>query len=216
MPSRSFRLQRRLPTEPGSILLEAVLAATIALSTLAIIAPMFAQQIELARRARDTDLIETAATQDVNSIRRFARYWRAKSGSYSQAYLTPNVTGLNPNSTGGAYTQRDSGTISYTSLTRNECLTKDGLLINFLADLKNFPDANIDMVNYPRVFDLAEDITPPALASRYKLTRKLQRLRTDPGMPTLRISYQLTPLDNASPIAFERTAELQLEMQNAC
>jgi hypothetical protein len=209
MPSRFIRPQTRFQTEPGSILLEAVLAATAAVTTLAIIAPMFAQQIELAKRARDTDLIETAATQDVNAIRRFARYWRMKSGSYSQSYLNPNVTG-------GSYTQRTSGLITYSPLVLTECLTKDRFLINFLADLKNFQYANVDIVNYPQLFDVPRDITPPTLQSRYQLTRTLQRFRTDPGMPTLRLTYQLTPLNNAPPIAFERIAELQLEMQNAC
>jgi hypothetical protein len=193
-----------------------VLAATIALATLAAIAPMFAQQIELARQARDTDLVETAATQDINAIRRFARYWRIKNGPYSETYLNETVTGHNPTGPDGGYRQRSSGTVGYVPVTRQECLTKDSFLVNFLADLKNFSAANIDVVNYPQFLGVARDITPPGLKSRYLLTRNMKRISTDPGLPTMVVTYALSPIGKARPIAFERTAELQLELQGGC
>lgn len=205
------RLPRRRPTgsEPGSFLLEALLAAALSGIVLAGIAPLFARQIELAKRARDTDLLETAVTKDVNAIRQFARYWGMKAGPYSEKYLNQTVTGF-------AYTQSKSGTALYQPFNRQECQTKDIYLLSFLADLKNIRSAGIDLVNFPRVFGLPENITPKSLVSRYKLTRTLQRQSSDPAVATILLSYQLEPLNNAPDLAIDRTAELQLEKNNGC
>lgn len=197
--------------ERGFIVMEAVFAAVIALATLASIAPMFSQQIELSRRARDTDLIEAAASKDANAMRQFARYWRMKSGPYTSAYLNPAVTGF-------IYTKRDSEAIGYQPAARIECFTKDDYMNNFIADLKPaaLQSIQMEMVNPPGRFGVPVDITPTGLASRYKLTRNLENLSADPMVATLRVSYVLTPLNGAAPLAFQRTAELQLEMHNGC
>jgi len=211
MTKRSYRFRQPPRAEAGSILLEAVLAAVLAISTLAIIAPMFSKQIEQARRARDTDLLEVAATKDTNALRQFARYWRMKSGPYSSSFLTASATGF-------TYSQRQSESIGYQPTARSECLTKDSYLRNFFADLKPFAlkSASIEVVNPPRIFNLAEDVTPTGLSSRYLLTRTLQNLSNDPSVSTMVVTYKLSPLNGAPPLAFERSAELGLEMHTGC
>lgn len=207
----NFSSPRKPPgTEQASFLMEAVFAAVIALSTLAAIAPLFAQQMELAKRAMDTDLLEAAATKDVNAIRQFARYWGMQEGPYSEKFLSATLTGA------PFYKQRNSGTISYAP-TSTDCSTKDWYIFNFMADFTNFSTAGLfDIPNPPRTFNSPVDITPPNLASRYKLERTVSRLSKDPGIPTLVVSYKLTPQNNAPALAFERTAEVQLEMHQGC
>ena len=208
MAKRSI-LRRRPPgAEPGSFLMEAVLSATLALTVTSGIALMFEKQIELTRRSRDTDLFEAAVNKDVNGLRQAARYWRMAYGPYSEDFLKP----VTP-----SYTQRNTGSLAYQPAVRSECLTKDLYMLNFIADLKFVvQNRKLDIVNKPRVFGLPEDITPTGLASRYLLTRTMQRFSADPSVPTARLSYQLKPLNGSAPLALERTAELQIEMQNGC
>lgn len=211
--ARNFSRPLKPPgAEQASFLMEAVIAAVLALSTLAAIAPLFAQQIELAKRARDTDLLEAAATKDVNAIRQVARYWRMQEGPYSkkkgsQGFLDSSLTSAR------YYEQRNSGAVSFDP--DIDCTNKDEFIFAFLADFKNLTSV-IDISKRPRQFNSPIDITPPKLASRYTLERTLSRLSNDPGIPTLVVSYKLTPLNNAPALAFERTAEVQLEMHQAC
>lgn len=205
-------VRRQHPTSgTGSVLLEAVLAATTALVALAIIAPMFARQLELSRRARDTDLVEMAVNQDINAIRQIVRYMRMRSGPYSRGYIDKKglITGL------GAYNQ--TSYIQYEPASIFECSSKNSLNRIILDDLKQYKFAGITIVNYPRVLGLAEDITPPssALKGRYKLTRTLESV-PDSSVPTLRMRYALQNLGSAAPLAFERSAELQVEIHNGC
>ena len=206
-------VRRQHPTSgTGSVLLEAVLAATTALVALAIIAPMFARQLELTRRARDTDLVEMAVNQDINAIRQIVRYMRMRSGPYSRGYIYKNafITGLSSGYNQTSYIQYEPASIF-------ECTSKNSLNRIILDDLKQYKFAGITIVNYPRVLGLAEDITPPssALKGRYKLTRTLESV-PDSSVPTLRMRYALQNLGSAAPLAFERSAELQVEIHNGC
>lgn len=211
MAKRSMLRKRPAGVEQASFMFEAVFAATIALTVTSGLALMFDKQIDLAKRARDTDLLEAAVNKDVNSLRQAARYWRMSYGPYSDNFLDASVTGISP------YTQRQSGSLAYRPAVRSECISKDLYMLNFIADLKVIVlNANIPIVNSPRVFNAQDDITPPALASRYLLTRTMQRFSADPAVPTARLTYQLKPLNNAPALALERTAELQIEMQNGC
>ncbi|MFN9069700.1 MAG: hypothetical protein ACK59G_08740 [Cyanobacteriota bacterium] len=211
MAKRSMLRKRPPGVEQASFMFEAVFAATIALTVTSGLALMFEKQIDLAKRARDTDLLEAAVNKDVNSLRQAARYWRMSYGPYSQDFLDASVTGIAP------YTQRPSGSLAYRPAVRSECLSKDLYLLNFIADLKVIVlNGNIPIINSPRAFNVQDNITPTALASRYLLTRTMQRFSADSSVPTARLTYQLKPLNNSPPLALERTAELQIEMQTGC
>lgn len=211
MMTRRFLRQHQLHQETSAfLLLETVVAAATALVALAIIAPMFARQIDLARRSRDTNLADVIVNQDINAIRQYTRYMRLRSGPYSTKILNSNVTGL-----AAGYSQ-SLGSSHYETLAF-ECRTKDKLLVVALDDLKQYVFANMEITNYPQVMGYPRDITPPNsyLANRYKIERTLENVSSSDA-PALRLSYKLTPQNNSPELAFERTAEIQLEMQNGC
>lgn len=191
--------------EPASVLLEAVLAAATAGVALALIAPMFAKQIELARRARDMDQLDVVVNKDVNTISHYARLWRLKSSVNS--YPDPSFT-----KTAG---YKQSSISTYDNNAGDECANKSSYASAFISDLSDIPKSELN--NRPRLIN--EPVTmalPASLASRYVLKRSLDVVN-ETFQPTVRLTYTLDPaVPDAPTLAFHRTAEFHRSAQFWC
>ncbi|MFZ0407188.1 MAG: hypothetical protein WAM11_03640 [Cyanobium sp.] len=89
-----------LPTRAGGLgqagftILEVLLAAVIAVVSASILFPMFNQSVVLGRQSADRNSIEAATALDLGWIKRYAKFWKMKSGPYP---LTNSHTKTNTN-----------------------------------------------------------------------------------------------------------------------
>lgn len=207
-----FRRQSKHKQLPASILLEAVIAAVIAMGTLAAIAEVFNRQFELIRRARDTDLLEAVVRKDINAIRQFSRLHLISSGPFSDQHID-RLNPANP----GLYTGNQT-VQTYSPINAIYCRDKQRLNNFFLADMKNMKSSGIVDLAIPYFIGIPETITPDGIKDRYKLTRLLQTVTSTSTefVPSLRITYNLEPIGKAEALAFKRTAEIQIQYMNGC
>lgn len=204
---RRFRYRRSRRGEPASLLLEAVLAAATAGLALALIAPMFARQIEMARRARDLDQLEALVNKDINAISQYARLWRLSSG--------PNTY---PNFTITTQTYASNSPISSYTNSGSSCNQKSTYNLLFISDLPQYQSVpGAEMNNRPAFLGVRQTMAlPQSLASRYRLVRSLDEVNT-PSEPTVRLSYTLELADPTAPVlAFHRAAEFHRSAQFWC
>jgi hypothetical protein len=204
---RRFRYRRSRRAEPASLLLEAVLAAATAGVALALIAPMFARQIEMARRARDLDQLEALVNKDINAISQYARLWRLSSGPNTYPNFSITTQTYASNSPISSYTNFGSAC--------NQKSTYNLLFISDLAQYQNLPGT--EMNNRPASLGLRQTMAlPQSLASRYRLVRSLDEVNT-PSQPTVRLSYTLELAEPTAPVlAFHRAAEFHRSAQFWC
>lgn len=209
MPRRQPNFPRK--AEPAGILLEAVLATAIVGIALSFIVPeMFARQLELSRRTRDTNLVEAAVNRDINAYRQWARIFRLRRGPYSDKYIPSSSWSYD--SINGALAVYNVSTAG--GFREGVC----GKMRDFvLESLDDIPVANFNP-------DFAKNSTkiplPKQLEGRYTLTRSYDFSRTTTDVMTYRINYKLEPNPGATskiePLAFQRSAEIQIEAVNAC
>lgn len=191
--------------ESASFLLEAVLAAATAMTILALIAPMFARQIEMARRAKDVQQLDELVSKDINAYRQYARYWKQKSGSSSSYVVEPDVSQLAVDD----QMSPENSTNVYNPLP-TACAASNAFLnpmtFSFSTDTGAMKKIGGDVIS-GKVMTLAN----------YKLTRSLKFSADGSGLPFLRIDYKAVPLtDKAPDLGFVRSAEIQIQAQNWC
>ncbi|MEB3243137.1 MAG: hypothetical protein VKO44_05820 [Cyanobacteriota bacterium] len=204
----------------ATLLMEAILAASMAMLVLAVVAPLWQVHVKHMKKARDLDLLEALVIKDINSFRQYASQWKAQSGPYSNIILPDNkeLTKVSPR----AQVEENRGATSYEAA--DYCLYTGNLEQQFRSDLgayKTYFDsfahlANSTTLSRSRTFD---DVPP------YKLKRVVERpLDFDPANPdvkafTLRLRYTLFKSDGVTPatdLPFRRTADVQVEAQYAC
>lgn len=198
-------------------LFESVVAMTAATVALAILAPMFARQIEMARRARDTDQLEAVVNKDLNSLRQITRFWRMRSGpaTFLDSTITtvPYVTPKATSSTAQTYNNP-----------LNACQAKTNHALAFMSDIGNITNlskselkiADPELNNPPNIFGQEETLTlPSSLAKRYTLKRTMSQGSTG-AYPAIRINYTIEKEANSPDLVFQRQADIQLEAQYWC
>jgi len=200
----------RHPSSPraqsASFLLEAVLAAATAMTILALIAPMFARQIEVARRAKDVQQLDELVTKDINAYRQYARLWKQKSGSLSPDLINKDVSQLAAINKTAA-----SNPTSVYNPNPSECAasgaTFNPLVFSYSSDtgaLTKVKGADDFLVKSMKI-------------ANYELKRSFKFSENGLGLAFLRIDYKAVPTTkNAPDLGFVRSAEIQIQAQNWC
>jgi hypothetical protein len=197
-------------SEPGSFLLEAVLSAAIALTTLALIAPMFAQQLVLARRARDTALVEAAVNQDINSFKQVASLWRQTSGPFSEKLINSSATKtLCLNYPGSNITQYSNRVDCTKPPTTTGCALGQSFLTSFRSDVGT---AHRSITG--NFLATIQDLTP---VPGYTINRQARTISDPDGRISVRLIYSITRSDGSpSELAFSRSVDLLPEAFFSC
>lgn len=213
-PPRSRQRQR------ASLLVEAILAASMAMLVLAVVAPLWKVHLTHMKRARDLALLEALVNKDINAFRQYASQWKAQSGPYSNVILPEHkeLTKVSPR----AQVEENRGATSYEAA--DYCLYTGNLEQQFRSDLGAYKTYFDSFDHLPDTTTLSRSLTftevPP-----YKLKRVVERPRNfDPENPdakafTLRLRYTLYNNDGVTPasdLPFRRTADVQVEAQYAC
>jgi type II secretory pathway pseudopilin PulG len=216
MAKRTFHGKRKRG-EPGIILLEAVVAAAFASTILAVITPLFMRQIELARNARDLDLIEAAVNEDINAVRHYARFWRLSSGPYSPAVFS-------------AFGLGSSSSMIYDGTGICDAWSSKGKLeFAFSSDLNssNYATKMPGGIAVDQTSALANDVVPGYRIAR-TVSYPISTLELTPAQATnhnqttIRLRYAVrkrvgtTNVFVSMPFSFERTADIQIPAQFSC
>lgn len=207
VPGPSPKLSRQ--TQPASFLLEAVLAAATALTALALIAPMFAKQVAMARRARDIQQLDEMVSKDINAYRQYARYWKQKSGNYSGNVINKDVAALPP----ADPTYAENPTTVFNPSTTDCAPTNvrnSPLVFAYTTDTGAMRPIGGDTLG-GKVMEIGN----------YTLVRTIERNAESQGLPFLRLIYTAQPRamangEKAPDLSFVRTAEIQIQAQNWC
>lgn len=215
MAKRTFHGKRKRG-EPGLILLEAVVAAAFAYTTVVYISPLFIRQIELARNARDLDLIEAAVNEDINAVRHYSRFWRLASGPYSPGTFSALGLGYSSSmiydATGVCDTWSNKGKLEagFNSDLGNYATKMPG---GFSIHSSNTA-VNIDIVRGYRIARTIHAPTNTALLQPAQATNNNQN--------TVRLRYTVrkrigdSNIFSSMPFSFERTADIQIPAQFSC
>ncbi len=217
--------------ESGFVLLESLVAVAFSATALAIITPMFSNQIEVAKRARDLDQIEAVVNRDINAYRHYARYWRAISkGPYSRAFASPTSPSADLNLL--VYNPTPSSCLSWTTTTANGATIANAgkLERDFASDaaqyINYFPNGVSISVAQGTTGSFKEFSEVPG----YKIRRIVElpppvsmanvtASSVNPNAPrTVRLRYRLVDMSNQviANMPFERTADVQVEAQFWC
>lgn len=198
------------PKESASILLEAVLAAVIAMGTLAIIAPMFAKQLELTRRARDIALIEAAVNEDIANIRQYATYYRLRSGGYSSQLINYAITTSPADGPESNVTLYDP-TFGFSKFAKPlKCQDEIRMVRDLTTDAPKGYKAVPGSTNTP--FSTTNNSV--ALVNGYTVLRDLRLHPLNSGGTSLRITYSLAP--SSQPLSLTRTVDIMPSAQFGC
>ena len=194
------------------MLLEAAAAAAFAAAAMTVYTLIINKQTELSRRARDLDLIEAVVNQDINAFRHRARIFQLFRGPYTATVgikvTTPGVVTYNPR--GPDCRAWEAG--------------KKGFFEkNFMSDLDKYH------ANMPGAINIMNNRTPIGSVAGYRIIRSYSvpvvtntsvNGNTSPNnssAQTFRVTYTVTAVGtSAQPIAFERTADIQIPAANFC
>lgn len=209
MVTKSFyrQLKRR---QAGFLLLEAAIAAGFAAMALTIYTSILQKQIDLAKRARDLDMIEMLINEDITAFRHQARLWKMSSGP-SYPSLGLNVSDI----------------VTY-RLAAGDCYAwaiKGILEMGFRSDLANSKPALIPgtiKLNTPISSDYYQGYTITRTTSApVNITDVGNTLYVPPESAayTLRLTYTVTPKSPPGtrlPNVLERVVDVQIPAQFSC
>ncbi|WP_411867804.1 hypothetical protein [Vulcanococcus limneticus] len=193
-------LTNRDKSAMGFSMIEVILAVVIATTVVATLATVFVRTLDLAQRASNQNAIEAAVSTDLAWIKRYAKFWRMKSGPYSLSKATTK--------TNNEFTT--SPVLSYECA--NADLTTAGLSTQFLADADSVSNTADDIEpSLPYKFNESTEIPIQNSTQSYILTRAINT--SDPTH--VHLTYNLTGGDSAS-LAFKRQASIILESAAWC
>jgi type II secretory pathway pseudopilin PulG len=201
-----FKVGSSQTQEMGSSLIELLLATALALIAASSAAQIMSELYDrgLNRRAAATSAIEVAISNDLAWFRQYAMLWRLQKGPFDANALSNSVT-----HTPTAYTQDTPN--QYTPIA---CNSPD-MATTFRDNAAN-TNTHVSPINSPpQPFisnELSQSIALPVVASKYKLSRKLE-----PGLVpgTLKITYTLTDPDVVTTF-FTRSSSLYLPAAGWC
>jgi hypothetical protein len=202
-PSRSG-LHARNPeaNQTAFTILEVVLAAAIAIISASILFPLFNESLLVGRQSTDRNLIEAATSLDLSWIKRYAKFWKMKSGPYP----------LSSSHTKTTVTFQTSPVLDYECA--NSDLTTTNLSQQFISDAVSVASTADDVVpKLPYAFSSTANSQIPVtnISQGYTLSRSV-----DTSNPNrVYIIYKVTST-NQKPINFVREASVVLESVAWC
>ena len=203
-----FKINSCQSKAAGSSIIELLIATFLALIAASSAAQIMNKLYDsgLNRRAAATSAIEVAISNDLAWFRQYAMLWRLQKGPFDAKALSNSVT-----HTPTAYTQAQNTPNEYTPIA---CNSPD-MATTFRDNAAN-TNTHVSPINSPpHPFisnELSQSITLPVVASKYKLSRKLE-----PGLVpgTLKITYTLTDSDVVTTF-FTRSSSLYLPAAGWC
>ena len=201
-----FKVASNQTKDVGSSLIELLLATALALIAASSAAKIISKVYDsgLNRRAAATSAIEVAISNDLAWFRQYAMLWRLQKGPFDANALSNIVT-----HTPTAYTQDTPN--EYTPI---DCNSPD-MATTFRDNAAN-PNTHVSPINsppHPFISNkLSQSIALPVVASKYKLSRKLE---PGPVPGTLKITYTLTDPDVVTTF-FTRSSSLYLPAAGWC
>ena len=186
----------------GFTILEILMAAFIAIVSASILYPLFNESVSIGRQSADRNFIEAATSLDLSWIKRYAKFWKMKSGPYP----------LDSSHTKATATFQTSPVLEYECA--NSDLTTTNLSAQFIADAVSVANTANDVVpKLPYAFSATANSTIPIsnISSDYTLSRTI-----DTSNPNrVYIIYKLSST-NQQPINYVREASVLLESVAWC
>jgi hypothetical protein len=207
----SQRLKRH--RDEGSILFEALMASATLVLVAATITPLFLRHLDLARRTRDLNLVETVVNRDINAFRHFSRFWMAYSGPYSQTFLNKAITLADPSS-------QNNGERPMTYTPGGYCFTwndQDYLERAMEGDANSYGNSMPGGIQITQTqgFAFRKFTEVPG----YEIQRYATSVSLDGNNATaIRLTYFVQPAANSKspPLPFSRVAEVAIDAQFWC
>ena len=196
------RANRKGVDQPGFTILEVLIAASIAIVSATILYPLFNESLMIGRQSADRNAIEAATSLDLSWIKRYAKFWKMKSGPYP----------LESSHTKTTATFQTSPVLEYECA--NSDLTTTNLSQQFITDAVSVANTANDVVpKLPYGFVATADSPIPVanISSGYTLSRTV-----DTSNPNrVYVIYKVTST-NAWPINFVRESSILLESAAWC
>jgi len=186
----------------GFTILEVLLAAVIAVVAATVLFPLFNESVLVARQSADRNSIEAATSLDLSWIKRYAKFWKMKSGPYP----------LDNSHTKSTAVFQTSPVLEYECA--NADLTNTNLSQQFITDAVSVASTADDVVpKLPYAFDAAANSQIPItnISAGYTLSRTV-----DTSNPNrVYVIYKVASA-NERPINFVREASVVLESVAWC
>lgn len=194
--------KRQSSSQDGFTILEVMLAAVIAIVSATILYPLFNESMMIGRQSADRNAIEAATSLDLSWIKRYAKFWKMKSGPYP----------LENSHTKTTATFQTSPVLEYECA--NSDLTTTNLSQQFITDAVSVANTADDVL--PKLpygfFATANSPIPVAnISPGYTLSRTV-----DTSNPNrVYVIYKVTST-NVSAINFVRESSILLESAAWC
>ena len=202
-PSLRVPLALRHQSTPSAFtILEVLLAAVIAVVAATVLFPLFNESVVVARQSADRNSIEAATSLDLSWIKRYAKFWKMKSGPYP----------LDNTHTKSVAIFQTSPVLEYECA--NSDLTNTNLSQQFIADAVSVASTADDVVpKLPYAFIASANSQIPIanISAGYALSRTV-----DTSIPNrVYVIYKVASA-NEHPINFVREASVVLESVAWC
>ena len=188
--------------QPGFTLPEVLMAAVIALISATVLYPLFNESLIIGRQSADRNLIEAATSLDLSWIKRYAKFWKMKSGPYP----------LDNSHTKSIAAFQTSPVLEYECA--NSDLTTTDLSQQFINDAVSVANTVNDVApKLPYNFSATANSQIPIsnISPGYTLTRTV-----DTGNPNRVYVIYKVDSTNDRPINFVREASVLLESVAWC
>ena len=186
----------------GFTILEVLLAAFIAVVAATVLFPLFNEAVIVARQSADRNSIEAATSLDLSWIKRYAKFWKMKSGPYP----------LDNTHTKSVAIFQTSPVLEYECA--NSDLTNTNLSQQFIADAVSVASTADDVVPklpYAFIATANSQIPRANISAGYALSRTV-----DTSIPNrVYVIYKVASA-NEHPINFVREASVVLESVAWC
>ena len=210
LPSPHSPLQSRLMLTKGGnqsgqasfTILEVLLAAVIAAVAATILFPLFNESVLIGRQSTDRNAIEAATSLDLSWIKRYAKFWKMKSGPYP----------LDSSHTKTTAAFQTSPVLDYECA--NSDLTTTNLSQQFINDAVSVASTANDVIpKLPYAFNAAANSQIPVnnISTGYTLSRSVDTSNSN----RVYVIYKVTSTNNL-PINFVREASVALESVAWC
>lgn len=207
MVSKTFYRQFKRQ-QTGFLLLEAAIAIGFAAAALSIYTSILQKQIDMAKRARDLDMIEILVNQDINALRHQARLWKLNIPYASTGY-------------------NDYSVMTYDISTRCQSwLLKGNLESSYRTDLGSYnavPGANrLTPASGDTNFQVQGYTINRTSSAPVNITdvKNANYVPPESSAQTLRINYKVTQSSSTPKtipiILLERNVDIQIPIQFSC
>ncbi|MCX5969332.1 MAG: hypothetical protein NTV57_17240 [Cyanobacteria bacterium] len=196
------RDDRQGSAQPGFTILEVMMAAIIAIVAATILYPLFNESLIIGRQSADRNSIEAATSLDLSWIKRYAKFWKMKSGPYP----------LDNSHTKSSDTFQISPVLEYECA--NSDLTTTNLSQQFINDAVSIANTTNDVTpKLPYSFSATANSPIPItnLSPGYTLSRTVDASNAN----RIYVVYKVTST-NDRPINFVREASVALESVAWC